>query len=41
MPLTGFLPPEDPRIRRTVEAVEKYLLKNGFVARYLTDGDDG
>ena len=41
MPLTGFLPPEDPRIRRTVEAVEKHLLKDGFVARYLTDGDDG
>ena len=41
MPLTGFLPPEDPRIKSTVEAVEKYLMKDGFIQRYLTDGDDG
>ena len=36
--LVGFLPPDDPRIRGTVEAIEKHLMpggpKNGFVARY-------
>ena len=41
MPLTGFLAPDDPRIRSTVEAVEKYLMKDGFIMRYKTDGDDG
>jgi len=37
--LVGFLPPDDPRILGTVEAIEKHLmpgggLKSGFVARY-------
>jgi len=32
--LVGFLPPDDPRIRGTVEAIEKGLMKDGFVARY-------
>jgi GH15 family glucan-1,4-alpha-glucosidase len=32
----GFLPPEDPRIQGTVAAIEKHLLKHGFVARYDT-----
>ena len=42
MPLTGFLKPDDPRIRRTVEAVENTdLMKDGFIQRYVTDGDDG
>ena len=41
MPLTGFLPPEDPRIRKTVEAVERYLMKDGFIQRYVTDSSDG
>ena len=39
--LTGFLPPTDPRVRRTVEAVERVLMKDGFVQRYITDRDDG
>ena len=40
--LTGFLPPEDPRIRGTVAAVEKRLLRDGFVDRYdTTSGVDG
>ena len=39
--LVGFLPPDDPRIRGTVEAIEKNLmpnggLKSGFVERYDT-----
>ena len=32
--LVGFLPPEDPRIRGTVEAIEKHLTKDGLVQRY-------
>jgi len=34
LPLVGFLPPEDPRIKGTIAAVEKKLLRNGLVARY-------
>ena len=43
IPLVGFLPPDDPRIRGTVEAIEKRLLIDGeFVLRYETDhGVDG
>ena len=36
LPLVGFLEIEDPRIHGTIAAVEKYLLKDGFVARYNT-----
>jgi GH15 family glucan-1,4-alpha-glucosidase len=36
LPLVGFLPPADPRIRGTVEAVERELLQDGFVLRYPT-----
>jgi GH15 family glucan-1,4-alpha-glucosidase len=40
--LVGFLPPDDPRIVGTVEAIEKRLMKNGFVERYDTKKtDDG
>ncbi len=42
LPAIGFLPPEDPRIRSTVEAVERELLVDGFVLRYDTGkSDDG
>ena len=34
LPLVGFLPADDPRIVGTVAAVEKHLLRDGFVARY-------
>ncbi len=38
----GFLPPEDPRIRGTIEAVEKRLLRNDLLLRYDTrTTDDG
>lgn len=38
----GFLPPEDARVRGTVEAIERHLLVDGFVLRYDTrSGDDG
>jgi GH15 family glucan-1,4-alpha-glucosidase len=42
LPTTGFLPPDDPRIRGTIEAVERHLLVDGFVLRYNSDtADDG
>jgi GH15 family glucan-1,4-alpha-glucosidase len=34
LPLVGFLPPDDPRMRGTVAAIERQLLKDGFVKRY-------
>lgn len=34
--LVGFLPMDDPRILGTIAAIEKKLLKNGFVERYDT-----
>ncbi len=36
LPAVGFLPPEDPRVRGTVEAVERHLMVDGFVMRYDT-----
>lgn len=42
MPLVGFLPPTDPRVRSTVEAIERHLMPDGFVLRYDTAaGCDG
>ena len=37
MPAVGFLPPEDPRIHGTIAAIERELLRDGFVMRYRTD----
>jgi len=38
----GFLPPEDERMRATVNAIAGELTENGFVLRYRTDEtDDG
>jgi GH15 family glucan-1,4-alpha-glucosidase len=34
MPLVGFLPASDPRVRGTAEAIEKNLMQDGFVQRY-------
>ena len=39
LPLVGFLPATDPRIRGTIEAVERELLQDGFVLRYRTHED--
>ena len=36
MAMVGFLPPEDPRIRGTVEAIERHLTQDGLVMRYNT-----
>ncbi|SNB51759.1 Glucoamylase (glucan-1,4-alpha-glucosidase), GH15 family [Arboricoccus pini] len=42
IPATGFLPADDPRIVGTVAAVERELLRDGFVLRYRTaTGVDG
>jgi GH15 family glucan-1,4-alpha-glucosidase len=42
IPLVGFLPADDPRVRGTVAAVEKHLTRDGFVLRYDTSrSDDG
>jgi GH15 family glucan-1,4-alpha-glucosidase len=37
MPLVGFLPASDPRVRGTVAAIERHLVKDGFVHRYESD----
>jgi GH15 family glucan-1,4-alpha-glucosidase len=36
IPLVGFLPADDPRVRSTVEAIERNLVRDGFVMRYDT-----
>ena len=42
IPLVGFLPHDDPRVLGTTAAVEKELLKDGYVLRYSTeDSKDG
>jgi GH15 family glucan-1,4-alpha-glucosidase len=42
MPHVGFLPPTDPRIQGTVRAVERELVRGGYVRRYSTEaGVDG
>ncbi len=37
IPLVGFLPPDDERILNTIAAVERDLLQDGLVRRYLPD----
>ena len=48
VPLVGFLPAGDERVRATVEAIERELTEDGFVLRYRTEhtadglpGDEG
>ncbi|MGA2633131.1 MAG: glycoside hydrolase family 15 protein [Terracidiphilus sp.] len=36
MPLVGFLPGSDPRVKGTVEAIERELMPEGLVMRYNT-----
>jgi len=36
MPLVGFLPPTDPRITGTIDAIEKHLMPDGLILRYDT-----
>jgi GH15 family glucan-1,4-alpha-glucosidase len=37
IPLVGFLPATDDRVRGTLEAIERELFEDGFVLRYSTD----
>ncbi len=37
VPLVGFLPASDPRVRSTVEAIERDLTEDGFVLRYRAE----
>src|SRR5205814_8741442 len=39
MPMVGFLPPRDPRIVGTIAGIERELLRDGFVHRYVTEPD--
>jgi hypothetical protein len=42
LPVVGFLPPRDPRVIGTIEAIERRLMVGGFVQRYDTSrSDDG
>jgi GH15 family glucan-1,4-alpha-glucosidase len=42
MPVFGFLPGSDPRVKSTVEAIERELMPDGLVLRYKTEQvDDG
>jgi GH15 family glucan-1,4-alpha-glucosidase len=42
IPEIGFLPASDPRVQGTIQAVERNLLRDGFVLRYRTDNtNDG
>jgi GH15 family glucan-1,4-alpha-glucosidase len=34
LPAVGFLPPDDPRIRGTIDAIERHLMRDGFVLRH-------
>jgi GH15 family glucan-1,4-alpha-glucosidase len=34
LPSVGFLPASDPRVRGTIAAVERYLMRDGFVLRH-------
>jgi GH15 family glucan-1,4-alpha-glucosidase len=36
IPLVGFLPHDDPRVRSTIEAIERELMAGGLVMRYNT-----
>jgi GH15 family glucan-1,4-alpha-glucosidase len=35
IPLVGFLPPADPRVKGTVAAIERGLMRDGLLARYV------
>ena len=39
MPLTGFLPIDDERVVGTIEAIQRDLMRDGFVLRYRVETD--
>ncbi|RNL57468.1 glycoside hydrolase family 15 protein [Arthrobacter oryzae] len=42
IPRVGFLPPDDPRVIGTIEAIERELMHDGFLLRYRPEeSDDG
>ncbi|WP_400158406.1 glycoside hydrolase family 15 protein [Arthrobacter sp. BPSS-3] len=42
IPRVGFLPPDDPRVIGTIEAIQRELTHDGFVLRYRVEqSDDG
>ena len=40
MPRVGFLPPSDERVRGTIEAIERELVRDGLVLRYRTEEEN-
>ena len=40
LPIMGFLPPDDERVKATVLAIADELTKDGLVLRYRVDGTD-
>jgi GH15 family glucan-1,4-alpha-glucosidase len=40
IPLVGFLPADDERVAGTVAAIERELVQDGLVARYLADDEN-
>lgn len=38
LPIVGFLPATDPRIRATIAEIERHLIVDGLVVRYETSG---
>jgi tetratricopeptide (TPR) repeat protein len=41
MPLVGFLPATDPRMRSTIRRIQEHLTTDGLVRRYQPQTDDG
>ena len=41
IPLVGFLPPDDPRVSGTIAAIQRDLMRDGFVERYATKQTEG
>jgi GH15 family glucan-1,4-alpha-glucosidase len=42
IPRVGFLPPDDPKVLGTIEAIQRELTQDGFVLRYRPEqSDDG
>jgi GH15 family glucan-1,4-alpha-glucosidase len=39
IPIVGFLPPDDPRVRGTVAAIERELMQDGLLRRYHAMGE--
>jgi GH15 family glucan-1,4-alpha-glucosidase len=37
IPIVGFLPPRDPRVLGTIDAIARELVRDGFVQRYPTE----